>query len=139
MSATGELVMAFDYGARRIGVAVGQATTGSASPVGVVAVRDTPDLVLRTLDLAQEIDLAVEAQVRARDASFEPDGYRVFRRSAMERMAAMQQQGIGEWFGAMVEGALAADASRPERASDHDMPVAFLRFPDVTPPTVTLT
>lgn len=43
MSAVGELVMAFDYGARRIGVAVGQATTGSASPVGVVAVRDTPD------------------------------------------------------------------------------------------------
>jgi putative Holliday junction resolvase len=37
------LVMAFDYGARRIGVAVGQATTGSASPVGVVPVHGTPD------------------------------------------------------------------------------------------------
>ena len=35
--------MAFDYGARRIGVAVGQAATGSASPVGVVAVRGEPD------------------------------------------------------------------------------------------------
>ena len=35
--------MAFDYGARRIGVAVGQATTGSASPVGVVAVHGEPD------------------------------------------------------------------------------------------------
>jgi putative holliday junction resolvase len=35
--------MAFDYGARRIGVAVGQATTGSASPVGVVAVHGAPD------------------------------------------------------------------------------------------------
>ena len=35
--------MAFDYGARRIGVAVGQATTGSASPVGVVPVHGAPD------------------------------------------------------------------------------------------------
>ncbi len=36
-------MLAFDYGARRIGVAVGQATTGSASPVGVVPVHGTPD------------------------------------------------------------------------------------------------
>ncbi len=35
--------MAFDYGARRIGVAVGQAATGTASPAGVVQVRGTPD------------------------------------------------------------------------------------------------
>jgi putative Holliday junction resolvase len=41
--AAGEVVMAFDYGARRIGVAVGQTTTGSASPAGVVAVRGAPD------------------------------------------------------------------------------------------------
>lgn len=43
MPAAAGLVMAFDYGARRIGVAVGQATTGSASPVGVVAVHGEPD------------------------------------------------------------------------------------------------
>ena len=43
MAGRGEVVLAFDYGARRIGVAVGQTTTGSASPVGVVAVRGTPD------------------------------------------------------------------------------------------------
>ncbi len=73
------------------------------------AVRDMPDLVLRSLDLSHEIDLAVEAQVRARDASFEADGYRVFRRSAMQRMAAMQQAGVGEWFGAMAGDVLAAD------------------------------
>jgi len=35
--------MAFDYGARRIGVAVGQTLTGSASPVGVIAVAAGPD------------------------------------------------------------------------------------------------
>jgi len=37
--------MAFDYGVRRIGVAVGQTTTASASPVGVVPVRAAPDWV----------------------------------------------------------------------------------------------
>jgi len=35
--------MAFDYGARRIGVAVGQTTTASGSPAGVIDVRATPD------------------------------------------------------------------------------------------------
>jgi putative Holliday junction resolvase len=39
----GEVIMAFDYGARRIGVAVGQTTTASASPAGVIDVRGTPD------------------------------------------------------------------------------------------------
>lgn len=33
-------VLAFDFGLRRIGVAVGQDITGSASPLGVVANRD---------------------------------------------------------------------------------------------------
>lgn len=34
-------ILAFDYGLRRIGVAVGQDVTGSASPLGIVANRDT--------------------------------------------------------------------------------------------------
>ena len=34
-------ILAFDFGMRRIGVAVGQDVTGSASPLGVVANRDT--------------------------------------------------------------------------------------------------
>ncbi|MES2958723.1 MAG: GNAT family N-acetyltransferase [Pseudomonadota bacterium] len=73
------------------------------------AVRDAPGLVLRALSLPEELDLAVEAQVAARDASFEAEGYRVFRRSAMQRMAAMQGAGIALWFGAVVDGLLAAD------------------------------
>jgi len=34
-------ILAFDYGLRRIGVAVGQDVTGSASPIGVVSNRET--------------------------------------------------------------------------------------------------
>jgi putative holliday junction resolvase len=43
VAASGEVLLAFDYGARRIGVAVGQTTTGTASPAGVVGVAATPD------------------------------------------------------------------------------------------------
>lgn len=34
-------IIAFDFGLRRIGIAVGQDVTGSASPVGVVSNRET--------------------------------------------------------------------------------------------------
>ena len=37
---TGETYLAFDYGERRIGVAVGQSITGTASPLSTVRVRD---------------------------------------------------------------------------------------------------
>jgi putative Holliday junction resolvase len=40
---TGEVVLAFDYGSRRIGVAVGQTTTRTASPAGVIPVAAGPD------------------------------------------------------------------------------------------------
>jgi ribosomal protein S18 acetylase RimI-like enzyme len=73
------------------------------------SVRDAPGLVLRTLDLQRELEIAVEAQVAARDESFGAEGYRVFRRSAMQRMAAMQPAGSGLWFGALADGVLAAD------------------------------
>ncbi len=44
MAATGFTVLGFDYGRRRIGVAVGQHITRSASPVAAVAARsDGPD------------------------------------------------------------------------------------------------
>ena len=39
-----ETILAFDFGLRRIGVAVGQSVTQSASPVGAIACRDgTPE------------------------------------------------------------------------------------------------
>ncbi len=41
MPGTPETVLAFDFGRRRIGVAIGQTITASASPVGFV--RNTPD------------------------------------------------------------------------------------------------
>jgi putative holliday junction resolvase len=43
VSAADEVLLAFDYGAKRIGVAVGQTTTATASPAGVIAARGEPD------------------------------------------------------------------------------------------------
>lgn len=40
-AAMSQTLLAFDYGHRRIGVAVGQSVTGSASPLGVVENSDT--------------------------------------------------------------------------------------------------
>jgi putative Holliday junction resolvase len=40
MSGRGEVVLGFDFGRRRIGLAVGQTLTGTASPVGALPARD---------------------------------------------------------------------------------------------------
>jgi ribosomal protein S18 acetylase RimI-like enzyme len=68
-----------------------------------------PGAVLRRLRWPDELELAVEAQVAARDASFEAEGYRVFRRRSMQRVAAMYAAGSAHWYGAFVGDVLAAD------------------------------
>jgi len=73
------------------------------------AVRGTPGLVLRSLVLPDELERVVEAQVATREVSFEANGYRVYRRRSMQRVAAMQAAGIAEWFAAVVDGVLVAD------------------------------
>jgi putative Holliday junction resolvase len=40
-----EVLLAFDYGQRRIGVAVGQSTSGTANPVGALPAHGQPDWV----------------------------------------------------------------------------------------------
>ena len=47
-------ILAFDFGLRRIGVAVGQDITGSASPLGVVANRVTVSITMRSQALIKE-------------------------------------------------------------------------------------
>lgn len=81
-------------------------------PAGLTEPPDLPNapgLVLRALAFPQELDVAVDAQVAARDESFAAEGYRVFRHAAMLRIAAMQTEGTANWYGAMVQEVLAAD------------------------------
>ena len=48
-----EIVLAFDYGQRRIGVAVGQTASQTASPVGTLTARGAPDWTAIKRCLAQ--------------------------------------------------------------------------------------
>ena len=49
-----ETVLAFDFGLRRIGVAVGQSVTGSASPLGIVANGESGPDFARVASLIRE-------------------------------------------------------------------------------------
>jgi ribosomal protein S18 acetylase RimI-like enzyme len=84
-------------------------TLERAGLAGQPALRDTPGLVLRGLVFPGELELAVEAQVATRETSFEAEGYRVYRRRSMYRVAEMQAAGVAQWFGAVVDGVPVAD------------------------------
>lgn len=71
--------------------------------------RDADGVEMREVTLPGEIEAAVSAQVAARDPSFEAEGYREFRRRAMQRVAAMHREGLARWYGAWVGGELAAN------------------------------
>jgi putative Holliday junction resolvase len=67
-SAAPETILAFDFGLKRIGVAVGQSVTGSAGPAGVVDNRDDgPDIerIRRLIDEWRPTRLVVGLPVHA--------------------------------------------------------------------------
>jgi ribosomal protein S18 acetylase RimI-like enzyme len=80
-----------------------------ADTARVVPAPRVDGLSLRRLRWPDEMEAAVELQVAARDASHDAEGYRIFRRRAMQRVMAMHVQGIADWYGAFVGTELAAD------------------------------
>lgn len=58
---------------------------------------------VRTLDLPDEAELAVEMQVASDAGGFEPTGYRVFRQRQMQRYGRMAKAGLGHWFGVFAD------------------------------------
>lgn len=63
-----ETILAFDFGLRRIGVAVGQSVTASASPLGVIANSDNGpdfDAISRIIDEWQPSRIIVGMPLRA--------------------------------------------------------------------------
>ncbi|MDJ0700174.1 MAG: Holliday junction resolvase RuvX [Woeseiaceae bacterium] len=99
-------VLAFDFGLRRIGVAVGQDVTGSASPLGTVRNGDAGPDQARIAELIREwhpsslvvgmpyhadgSDSDIQAPVRAFIASLEPYGLPV--ESVDERYTSVEAQ-----------------------------------------------
>jgi RimJ/RimL family protein N-acetyltransferase len=57
------------------------------------------DVAFRVLELPRDSAAVVDKQVAVDQVRYEADGYRVFAERQMVRYAAMQQAGLGHWFG----------------------------------------
>jgi len=58
----------------------------------------------RVVDLARDGAAVVDKQVASAEARFEPAGYRAFAQRQMQRHAAMQRAGLGDWLGLVAPG-----------------------------------
>lgn len=67
-----------------------------------------PGFALRTLHLPDEAPLVVALDLACNDDGFEPEGYRRFRLAQMRRYGAMQQAGLGHWWGVLHQGEVVA-------------------------------
>jgi ribosomal protein S18 acetylase RimI-like enzyme len=66
-------------------------------------------VVFRRLSWPQDFEQVLAAQVRSRDAQFEEQSYRLFRRRSLQRVVAMHDAGRAHWYGALVGEQLVAD------------------------------
>lgn len=64
---------------------------------------------VRALMTETDWDRAVDNQVVCREEAFEERAYREFRRQQMDRYRKMVTTGLGDWYGAFIEGRLVAD------------------------------
>jgi len=64
---------------------------------------------VRPLQAQTDWAQAVENQVICREAEFEEEGYRDFRRLQMSRYRRMVAAGLGNWYGAFIDERLVAD------------------------------
>lgn len=77
------------------------------------AVRPPPkynsEIIIRPLREDWEWESALESQIACRSAEYTREGYAPYKTRAMLRYRQMVQAGLGEWFGAFLEGRVAAD------------------------------
>jgi GNAT superfamily N-acetyltransferase len=64
---------------------------------------------LRPLQTESEWAQAADLQVVCREPVFEETAYRQFRQRQMERYRRMSEAGLGDWYGASIDGRLVAD------------------------------
>ena len=63
----------------------------------------------RILTTDEEWEQATQSQIECREAEHSLESYTVFKRAQMASYRAMARQGIGQWFGAFVDGEFAGD------------------------------
>lgn len=64
---------------------------------------------VRRLTQDWEWEGALEVQVACREPEHAADGYRTFKQRQMARWRTMAEAGLGEWFGAFLEGRIVGD------------------------------
>ncbi len=84
-------VLAFDFGLKRIGVAVGQSVTRSATPLGILAARSREDRLKMIAPLVK----SWEPSILVIGQPFYPDG----QPSEMTRLSAKFARQISDHFG----------------------------------------
>lgn len=67
------------------------------------------DVDVRALESDEDWQAALDNQVRNREAGHSEESYRDFRRLQNQRYRAMQNAGLGYWYGAFLGGKLVAD------------------------------
>ena len=76
-------------------------------------VREPPycndDVTIRILRTDEEWDLALENQIICRDPGFEEEEHRKFKTRQAEKYRKMADSGLGDWYGAFLDGRLVAD------------------------------
>ena len=66
-------------------------------------------VTIRALHTEADWEQALENQVICREAEFDEDEYREYRKGQMERYRNMVAAGLGDWYGAFVDQRLVAD------------------------------
>lgn len=64
---------------------------------------------VRPITTDKEWKEVIEAQIRSKAAEYGEASYRQFKESQMARYQTMSEQGLGNWFGAFLNGKLVAD------------------------------
>lgn len=71
--------------------------------------RAHPGAVVRPLRTDAEWEAAVLNQIECREEGFTRESYEPFKRAQMARYRRMSEAGLGDWYGAFLDGELAAD------------------------------
>jgi RimJ/RimL family protein N-acetyltransferase len=134
IDAEGPVSLPADFGALGLTLSASTVLTQRAAQLRAPRRALAQGLTVRVLRLPEEAEAAVQLQVESDEGANEMPGYRVFRERQMARYAAMQNAGLGHWFGVFAPGPgremLVADCGL---FRDRDAPLARFQHVETHP------